>query len=64
MRMDVSSTQAPLRIRVATESGEDSTLSIQRSQSAGGEPRSRGVESQSEKGLIPATMATPWLTDA
>jgi len=36
MRMDVSSTQAPLRIRVATETGEDSTLSIQSSQSAGG----------------------------
>jgi hypothetical protein len=45
MRMDVSSTQAPLRIRVVTERGEDSTLSIQRSQSAGGgqEPRRRGV---------------------
>jgi len=26
--------------------------------------RSRGIEAQSEKGLIPATMATPWLTDA
>jgi len=26
--------------------------------------RSRGVEAQSEKGLIPAKMATPWLTDA
>ena len=24
----------------------------------------RGVEAQSEKGLIPAKMATPWLTDA
>ena len=59
VRMDVSSIQAPLRMRVATESGEDSTLSIHRSQSAGGEPRSRGVEAQSEKGLIPATMATP-----
>jgi len=36
MRMDVSSIQAPLRMRVATENGEDSTLSIHRSQSAGG----------------------------
>ena len=26
--------------------------------------RSRDVEAQSEKGLIPTTMATPWLTDA
>ena len=44
MRMDVSSTQATLRIRVATESSEDSTLSIQRNQSAGGEPRRRSAE--------------------
>jgi hypothetical protein len=46
MRMDVSSTQAPLRIRVATEFGEDSTLSIQRSQSVGGgqKPRRRSAE--------------------
>ena len=36
MRMDVSSIQAPLRIRVATENCKDSPLSIQRSQSAGG----------------------------
>ena len=43
MRMDVSSIQAPLRMRVATESGEDSTLSIHRSQSAGGVKR-RSVE--------------------
>jgi len=41
MRMDVSSTQAPLLIRVATENGEDSTLLIQHSQSSGG---GQGVE--------------------
>ena len=43
MRMDVSSIQAPLRMRVATEGGEDSTLSIHRSQSAGG-VRRRSVD--------------------
>ena len=43
MRMDVSSIQAPLRMRVATESGEDSTLLIHRNQSAGGVKR-RSVE--------------------
>jgi len=45
MRMDVSSIQAPLRMRVATESGEDSTLSIHRSQSAcgGQKPRRRSA---------------------
>jgi len=43
MRMDVSSIQATLRMRVATESSDDSTLSIHRSQSAGG-VRRRNVE--------------------
>jgi hypothetical protein len=43
MRMDVSSIQAPLRMRVATKGGEDSTLSIHRSQSVGG-VRRRSVE--------------------
>jgi hypothetical protein len=46
MRMDVSSIQTPLRIRGATESCEDSPLSIQHSQSTGGgqEPRRRDAE--------------------
>jgi hypothetical protein len=46
MRMDVSSIQAPLRIRVATENCKDSPLSIQHSQSVGGgqEPRRRGTD--------------------
>jgi hypothetical protein len=46
MRMDVSSIQAPLRMRVATEIGEDSTLSIHQSQSVGGgqKPRRRSAE--------------------
>ena len=58
MRMDVSSIQAPLRIRVATEISENSPLSIQRSQSAGGdkEPKRRGAE---RKVLIPLKMTTP-----
>ena len=48
MRMDVSSIQAPLRMRVATEIGEDSTLSIQWRQRAGGgqKPRRRSAERQ------------------
>jgi hypothetical protein len=46
MRMDVSSIQAPLHMRGATERGEDSTLSIHRNQSSGGgqKPRRRSAE--------------------
>jgi hypothetical protein len=63
MLMDVSSIQTQLRMRVATEKVKTVPYRFTGARALAG-ARSRVVEAQSEKGLIPEKMATPWLTDA
>ncbi len=63
IRMNVSSIQAPVRIWYERKTLKTVPYRFNAAEALAG-ARSGGVEAQSEKGLIPATMATPWLTDA